>query len=430
MTQVFISYSRKDLVFVERLAKDLQAAGLQVWYDLSGLEGGTRWGREIQNAIKQSQVFVVVLSPNSIDSEWVEKEFMYANSLKLKIIPLLYQPCETPMWFINLHFIDVQGANYDNHLWIILKVIGVKPEDQAKEIKPIEGPVSIQDVPAIQIQPAQPVSSKAQETAHSPRKIKLIPALLIGLMGLAAVLAYGIWGMPALAARLAPTSTSTATDTQPPTATVISEPTSVLTPTLTQVPSLTFTPQPTFDTKTGIVNGSIGWNNQPLAGVLVKLCTKWLYTCSGDEFTGLTGADGKYTISGVTPGKYQVITKYPSQNDETRMLFTSGTGRAGLPMVIIVVAGQNTYLGAVSICKDDLVLYAPVIKGNSVTFSWQAYPGADSYDYGVDGTNIAVYSSHSTSFTATLKPGTYQWSVDTRDSSGPCTGAIGNITVP
>ena len=48
MTQVFISYSRKDLAFVERLAKDLKAAGLEVWYDLSGLEIGMHWGKEIQ----------------------------------------------------------------------------------------------------------------------------------------------------------------------------------------------------------------------------------------------------------------------------------------------------------------------------------------------------------------------------------------------
>ena len=34
--QVFISYSRRDLAFVEGLAADLQAAGLDVWYDLSG----------------------------------------------------------------------------------------------------------------------------------------------------------------------------------------------------------------------------------------------------------------------------------------------------------------------------------------------------------------------------------------------------------
>ena len=34
--QVFISYFRKDLAFVEQLAADLQAAGLDVWYVLSG----------------------------------------------------------------------------------------------------------------------------------------------------------------------------------------------------------------------------------------------------------------------------------------------------------------------------------------------------------------------------------------------------------
>ena len=38
MTQVFISYSRKDLAFVDGRAADLGAAGLDVWYDLSGLE--------------------------------------------------------------------------------------------------------------------------------------------------------------------------------------------------------------------------------------------------------------------------------------------------------------------------------------------------------------------------------------------------------
>ncbi|MBN1452448.1 MAG: toll/interleukin-1 receptor domain-containing protein [Anaerolineales bacterium] len=38
MTQVFISYSRRDLASVEKLAADLKVAGLDVWYDLSLLE--------------------------------------------------------------------------------------------------------------------------------------------------------------------------------------------------------------------------------------------------------------------------------------------------------------------------------------------------------------------------------------------------------
>jgi len=40
MSQVFISYSRRDLPFVENLVQDLKRVGLDVWYDLSGLEGG------------------------------------------------------------------------------------------------------------------------------------------------------------------------------------------------------------------------------------------------------------------------------------------------------------------------------------------------------------------------------------------------------
>jgi hypothetical protein len=37
MTQVFISYSRRDLTFVEGLAADLKAAGLDVWYGFLAL---------------------------------------------------------------------------------------------------------------------------------------------------------------------------------------------------------------------------------------------------------------------------------------------------------------------------------------------------------------------------------------------------------
>ena len=50
MIQVFISYSRKDLAFVEQLAADLQTAGLDAWYALPGLEDGQRWRIEIEKA--------------------------------------------------------------------------------------------------------------------------------------------------------------------------------------------------------------------------------------------------------------------------------------------------------------------------------------------------------------------------------------------
>jgi peptide/nickel transport system substrate-binding protein len=235
MSQIFVSYSRKDLDFVQRMAKDLQAHGLEVWYDLSGLEVGTRWGKEIQNAIQQSQYLLVVLSPNSIESEWVEKEFLYANSLKLKIIPLLYKPCSVPMWFINLHFIDVQGKNYKLHFPELLKALGIQPGEKEEKVKPaaedhpiketsesqtllsqtIEPDAELPPPPKVQIpvEHEPPLEGKTQQQEkplrkkpiQPRRKIKFRPAWIILLVGLVAVIAFMVWGMPPLAARLART---------------------------------------------------------------------------------------------------------------------------------------------------------------------------------------------------------------------------------
>ena len=125
MSQVFISYSRRDIEFVQRLAEDLQAAGLTVWYDLSGLDGGTQWGIEIQSAIEKSQYFLVVLSPSSLASKWVQREFLYAEDFEIKVIPLQYQPCRLPMWLRDVQLIDMQGENYRNNFGRLLKSLGV-----------------------------------------------------------------------------------------------------------------------------------------------------------------------------------------------------------------------------------------------------------------------------------------------------------------
>jgi len=126
MTQVFISYSRKNLDFVERLASDLQAEGLDVWYDLSHLEGGMQWAPEIQSAIQQSQYFIFVLSPDSVNSTWVQREYLYAEKLKLNIIPLMLQECDIPLWSMHLQYIDIQGKKYDLQFAELRKVLNIE----------------------------------------------------------------------------------------------------------------------------------------------------------------------------------------------------------------------------------------------------------------------------------------------------------------
>lgn len=140
MAQVFISYSRRDLDFVHQLAADLKKAGLEVWYDVSKLGGGSRWRTEIENALQNSQYVVVVLSPDSIKSEWVEREFIFSNNLNLKIIPLMYRTCKLTLNYVNLNYIDARGDQYLQNFSKILSALDV---EAGEETLPTRRPAKI-----------------------------------------------------------------------------------------------------------------------------------------------------------------------------------------------------------------------------------------------------------------------------------------------
>ena len=106
---VFISYSRSDVVFVTDLADRLREAGCKVWHDISQLRGGQTWASEIDRAVRDSDALIVVLSPDSIASEWVQKETLLAMKLKKSIVPILLRETEIPVQFVNLQFIDFRG---------------------------------------------------------------------------------------------------------------------------------------------------------------------------------------------------------------------------------------------------------------------------------------------------------------------------------
>lgn len=75
---LFISYSRKDAAFIDRLELSLQSVGFNVWVDRSNLLGGQSWSAEVQQAIEQCAVLVVAVSPDALRSAAVRREYEYA----------------------------------------------------------------------------------------------------------------------------------------------------------------------------------------------------------------------------------------------------------------------------------------------------------------------------------------------------------------
>jgi hypothetical protein len=70
----FISHSSRDREFCERLHNDLQAAGVRCWFAPEDLKTGDRFRDEIESAIRLHDKLLLVLSENSVQSDWVRSE--------------------------------------------------------------------------------------------------------------------------------------------------------------------------------------------------------------------------------------------------------------------------------------------------------------------------------------------------------------------
>ena len=102
MSFIFVSYSRQDQEYVSQLVQALKAQDLPVWLD-DRIEHGTTWPRVIEKHLNECQVFLLVMTPRSYDSHWVQCELARAIELKKPIFPLLL---EGNRWF-GLEIIQV-----------------------------------------------------------------------------------------------------------------------------------------------------------------------------------------------------------------------------------------------------------------------------------------------------------------------------------
>ncbi len=96
---IFLSYSRKDAAHADDLTARLRDKGLDVWIDRQGIEGAERWATEIVEGIRACSTFMVLLSPNSIESEHVLKELSLASEKRKRLLPVDLAPTELPSSF-------------------------------------------------------------------------------------------------------------------------------------------------------------------------------------------------------------------------------------------------------------------------------------------------------------------------------------------
>ena len=95
----FLSHSSPDKEFARRLHSRMRDEGLRVWFDEVDMRSGRKLYEQIDEAIRVHDKLLIVLSPASIDSEWVRTELRKAfrqerREGKRKLFPVGLMPFE------------------------------------------------------------------------------------------------------------------------------------------------------------------------------------------------------------------------------------------------------------------------------------------------------------------------------------------------
>lgn len=136
---VFLSHNTKDKPFVKKLAKDLENHNVKCWLDEAEIKVGDSLIEKIRSGIDEVDYLAVILSPNSVESPWVQREVDVAMNQeiygkKIKVLPIMYQTCELPGFLLGKLYADfTDEVKYEEAFKKLVNSIGLTFNSRALE---------------------------------------------------------------------------------------------------------------------------------------------------------------------------------------------------------------------------------------------------------------------------------------------------------
>ncbi len=98
----------------QRLATVMTRHGVPTFFSPQNIIGARQWQNEILSALQRCDWFVVLLSPDAINSMWVKREVAFALQdprYEDRIIPLMYRDCDLKslQWLTLFQIVDFVG---------------------------------------------------------------------------------------------------------------------------------------------------------------------------------------------------------------------------------------------------------------------------------------------------------------------------------
>lgn len=120
---VFLSHFSEDKEWVEQIAQKLLCENIKPYLFERDPQPGESICEKIQNAISDSDAFVVLVTKEGQASKWLNAEIGYAKAVEIPIIPLVDSRIKNPeLPFIgDTEYIRVDLEKFENELPILIK---------------------------------------------------------------------------------------------------------------------------------------------------------------------------------------------------------------------------------------------------------------------------------------------------------------------
>lgn len=152
MMKAFISYSSVDREFARRLYSDLkEREGIDIWVDELKIAGGDSIVRKVGEGLSEADVCILVLSPDSVESDFVSHEASTFLRMKLggkkramqegrartrRLVPVLYRECDIPPYLQDLEYVRITNETYEEGFQLLVSAIRGVPTQAPPKKEP------------------------------------------------------------------------------------------------------------------------------------------------------------------------------------------------------------------------------------------------------------------------------------------------------
>lgn len=107
--KIFISYSRRELGFVDDLVNKLEDK-YQVWLDYRALIPGVPWAEQIDKGLREADTVLLIVSKAALGSEFVALEWRHFLETSKRVILVIFEAVDLPTELEKYEWVDFRGS--------------------------------------------------------------------------------------------------------------------------------------------------------------------------------------------------------------------------------------------------------------------------------------------------------------------------------